>query len=255
MKKPLLSVIAGGAVLLSFAVYALVGWSTFNPSSAAGFAAGNATIKGKVIYDGKPPKRKEIKVTEKKCAAHLHGKPIPADNLVVSSDGGIKWAFVYVKSGVKGKYDPPAKPVVLNQQGCMYTPHVFGAMVGQTIEVVNNDPLNHNIHGMPKKNKQWNFAQPKQGMKNPIQLTTSEVMIKIKCDVHPWMGSYCGILPHPFYSVTKDDGSFEIKNLPPGTYTIESWHENKKLGKKTEKVTVKAGETKEITFKYKPKSS
>ncbi|MCS6861112.1 MAG: hypothetical protein NZT92_12415, partial [Abditibacteriales bacterium] len=113
MKRLLLSLIAGGTVLLSLAVYVLVGWSTFHPAPAVGAASGNATIKGRVIYDGKPPKRKEIKVTEKKCSAHLKGKPIPADNLVVSSDGGIKWAFVYVKSGVKGKYDPPAKPVVL----------------------------------------------------------------------------------------------------------------------------------------------
>ncbi|CUT00163.1 Carboxypeptidase regulatory-like domain-containing protein, partial [Candidatus Kryptobacter tengchongensis] len=115
----------------------------------------------------------------------------------------------------------------------------------------NSDPLLHNVHAMPKKNKPFNIGQPVKGMKSYYTFTTPEIMVPFKCDVHPWMSAYAGVLDHPFFSVTDDKGGFEIKNLPPGTYTIEAWHE--KLGTQTQTVTVKAGETKTIEFTFERK--
>lgn len=214
--------------------------------------AQNATIKGVVKFKGEAPKPRLISMkADKQCDAIHGGKPVTAEDFVVNQNGTLKWVFVYVKEGVKGKYNPPAQPVVLDQQGCWYHPHVFGIMVGQKLEIRNSDPLLHNIHSVPKKNKPFNIGQPTKGMKNEFVFTTPEVMIPIKCDVHPWMSGYAGVLDHPFYSVTNDKGEFEIKNLPPGTYTIEAWHE--KLGTQTQTVTVKAGETKTIEFTFERK--
>jgi plastocyanin len=209
------------------------------------FAQGKATIKGKIIYDGTPPAPRKINPSEKKCKAHLKGKPIAAEELVVNSGNkGIKWAFIYVKSGLKSNPPAPNKPAVIDQVGCVYSPHVFGIVTGQTLEIRNSDPLGHNIHCLAKKNPQFNIGQPKKGMKENKKFNVEEVMVKFKCDIHSWMSSYCGVLKHPFYSVSGDDGSFAIKDLPPGTYTIALWHE--KLGTQTKSVTVKAGETKDL---------
>ena len=212
----------------------------------------NATLKGVVKFKGEAPKPRLISMkADRQCDAMHGGKPVEAEDVVVNQNGTLKWVFVYVKEGVKGKYNPPAEPVVLDQQGCWYHPHVFGIMVGQKLEVRNSDPLLHNIHAMPKKNKPFNIGQPVKGMKSYYTFTEPEVMVPFKCDVHPWMSAYAGVLDHPFFSVTGDKGEFEIKNLPPGTYTIEAWHA--KLGTQVQTITVKAGETKTIEFTFERK--
>ncbi len=214
--------------------------------------AQNATIKGVVKFKGEAPKPRLISMkADRQCDAIHGGKAVTAEDFVINQNGTLKWVFVYVKEGVKGKYNPPEEPVVLDQQGCWYHPHVFGIMVGQKLEIRNSDPLLHNVHSTPKKNKPFNIGQPVKGMKNIFTFTTPEVMVPFKCDVHPWMSAYAGVLDHPFYGVTNDKGEFEIKNLPPGTYTIEAWHE--KLGTQTQSVTVKAGETKTIEFTFERK--
>lgn len=212
----------------------------------------NATLKGVVKFVGEAPKPRLISMkADRQCDALHSGKQLPAEDIVVNQNKTLKWVFVYVKEGVKGKYNPPAEPVVLDQQGCWYRPHVFGIMVGQKLEIRNSDPLLHNVHATPKKNKPFNIGQPVKGMKSYYTFTTPEIMVPFKCDVHPWMSAYAGVLDHPFYSVTNDKGEFEIKNLPPGTYTIEAWHE--KLGTQTQTVTVKAGEVKTIEFTFERK--
>jgi len=214
--------------------------------------AQNATVKGVVKFTGEAPKPRLISMkADRQCDAMHGGKQVTAEDIVVNQNRTLKWVFVYVKEGVKGKYNPPNEPVVLDQQGCWYHPRVFGIMVGQKLEIRNSDPLLHNVHATPKKNKPFNIGQPVKGMKNYVTFTTPEVMVPFKCDVHPWMAAYAGVLEHPFYSVTNDKGEFEIKNLPPGTYTIEAWHE--KLGTMTQTVTVKAGETKAIEFTFERK--
>jgi plastocyanin len=212
----------------------------------------NATVKGVVKFVGEAPKPRLISMkADRQCDAIHGGKSVTAEDVVVNPNGTLKWVFVYVKEGVKGKYNPPNEPVVLDQQGCWYQPHVFGIMVGQKLEVRNSDPLLHNIHATPKKNKPFNIGQPVKGMKSYHTFDTPEIMVPFKCDVHPWMSAYAGVLDHPFFSVSNDKGEFEIKNLPPGTYTIEAWHE--KFGTLTQTVTVKPGETKQIEFTFERK--
>src|SRR6267378_4361063 len=150
----------------------------------------------------------------------------------------------------------PAVPMIvmsgdkktIDQRGCTYHPHVFGMMANQQLEILNSDPLLHNIHALPKNSPQFNMAQPKQGAKNVKTFTSPEVMVKFKCDVHSWMSAYAGVLDHPFYSVTDDKGSFEIKNLPAGEYDIEAWHEV--YGAQTMHVTVGAADTKTVNFTF-----
>lgn len=206
-----------------------------------------ATVKGKVVYEGTPPPPGKITPSEKKCKAHLHGESIPKEDLVVNK-GAIKWVIVHVKDA-KGEFSPPRKPVTIDQQGCRYRPHVLAFQTGQTINIKNSDPLNHNIHTLPKKNPVINISQPKPATVQK-EISVPEIF-KVKCDVHPWMASYWGVFDHPFFAVTGDDGGFTISNLPAGTYTIEAWHE--KLKTQSQKVTVKAGETKQISFAFQGK--
>jgi plastocyanin len=157
---------------------------------------------------------------------------------------------VYVKDGLGDlKFPVPTTPAVLDQQGCWYEPRVFGIQVGQPLNIVNSDETLHNVHAVPMANREFNRGQGLKGLKFTTTFTTPEVMVPFKCDVHKWMNAWIGVVPHPFYATSGSGGSFSIKGLPPGTYTIEAWHE--KLGTMTQTVTVGAKETKPITFNFK----
>ena len=231
---------------------------------------GTAVIKGKVTFEGTPPKPKPLAIAGDNHCVQKNTTPVADQGTIIYSKDGntIPYVFVYVKNGVKGKYTPPANPVVIDQSGCMYHPHIFGMIAGQAIDIKNSDSTNHNIHSLAKKNPTFNFAQAQQGMVKNLTgndtFTREEIMVKIKCDVHAWMSTYVGVLTHPFFDVTKSHsgpggdgtdggdkskrGTFEIKELPAGEYEIEAWHEN--FGTMTQKVAVKDGETKEIEFKF-----
>jgi plastocyanin len=169
---------------------------------------------------------------------------------VVGPDSGLENVFVSVKSGLGARTFPaPTAPVVLDQQGCHYTPHVVGVQVGQPLEIVNSDDTLHNVHAVPQVNEEFNIGQPIKGMKNTRKFTAREVAILFKCDVHGWMNAYVGVVEHPFFAVTAGGGRFSLETLPPGTYEIEAWHE--KLGTETQTVTVGEKETKDISFTFK----
>lgn len=206
-----------------------------------------ATITGKVLFEGAAPEPEEIALDEACQAAHHYQKKYRQDFLV-NENKTLRNCFVYIKSGLEKEFAPPSEPFLLDQKGCDYTPRVFGVQVGQRIEIRNSDPILHNVRGAARANRVFNFMQPKQGQVDEKVFDKPEVMVQFKCDVHPWMSSWCGVLPHPYFSVTGEDGTFTIKNLPPGTYTLEAWHEV--LGRKTIEVTVTANETKEIEFQY-----
>jgi plastocyanin len=170
--------------------------------------------------------------------------------LLVGPGNGLQNAFVYVKDGLGDrKFSPPQTPVVLDQKGCKYMPHVFGVQVGQTVTIVNSDPTLHNVHAVPKANSEFNFGQAVKGMKTNRVFDKPEVMVPFRCDVHGWMAAYGGVLSHPYFAVSNADGSFEIKGLPAGTYTVEVWHE--RLGTQTTTVTVdgKSGAKASVAFK------
>jgi plastocyanin len=207
------------------------------------------TVRGTVSLNGPVPKAKLNKAlaADPACAG-CHLETPAKDDLVVSAAGGVRWAFVYVKKGLEGKtFTPPETPVLIDQVGCIYTPHMVGAVVGQTVNFKNSDKFLHNVHGLPFSNKEFNFSTG-PGATVGTKFANSEVMVRVKCDVHPWMGSWIGVLDHPFFAVTDADGKFEIKGLPQGTYTLGVWHEGLS---KPDRVIVVAGDRTE-DFKLDP---
>jgi plastocyanin len=233
------------------------GGSTTNTSTAAAPPPGATKIdpatagdiKGTVTLNGTAPKNEPIRMNaDPVCLKEAKGAQ-SQETYMVSGDGKLANVFVYVKDGLGNyAYDPPTDNATIDQKECRYHPHVFGMRVGQTLTIINSDPTLHNIHALPKGNTEFNTGQPIQGMKTTHTFSNKEVMVPFKCDVHGWMNAYVGVLDHPYFAVTKDDGSFELKGLPPGTYTIEAWHE--KLGAKTQSVTLGAKETKDANFAF-----
>jgi hypothetical protein len=188
-----------------------------------------ASISGQVKVKGEVKKRKKIKMdADPKCAA-LHSDTPMMDDVVVDADGNVQWAFVYVKKGAEGKKPEALAPAVINQTGCRYEPHVLGIVVGQDLVIKNSDDLLHNIHALPFTNKEFNFGQPTKGLEEKKQFTAQEIMVKVKCDVHPWMSAWIGVVDHGFFAVTGADGKYAIPGgLPDGKYTVEVWHEGYK---------------------------
>jgi plastocyanin len=230
--------------------------STAAPAGAAGGQkvdpATTGTVTGTVTLDGTAPKNEAIKMNaDPVCLREAKGTQTQETYMVGADGKALANVFVYVKDGL-GNYvfDTPTESAKIDQKECRYHPHVFGMRVGQPLEIVNSDPTLHNIHAMPKANQEFNNGQPIQGMKMTHTFTAKEVMVPFKCDVHGWMNAYVGVLDHPYYAVTKEDGKFELKDLPAGTYTIEAWHE--KLGTQTSSVTIAAKETKDVPFTFKP---
>ena len=206
-------------------------------------------ITGVVSFDGVAPKNEPIKMNADPVCVKENPTAQTQETWEVDN-GKLANVFVYVKDGL-GNYafDAPTGSVTIDQMGCRYHPHVFGIRVGQTLEIKNSDPTLHNIHALPMGNKEFNTGQPIQGMITKHTFDSKEVMVPFKCDVHGWMNAYVGVLDHPFFAVTGKDGKFSIMGLPPGTYTIEAWHE--KGGRQTAMVTVGPKETKEANFTFK----
>jgi plastocyanin len=205
-------------------------------------------VAGKITFEGTPPASQPIQMAADPNCARMHTTPVNTEFVVVGEGGGLANAFVYLKSGVQGDFPAPSEPVVLDQQGCQYVPHVIGIQVGQPLEIVNSDETLHNIHAMPKNNKEFNIGQPVKGLKTQRTFDSTEVMVPFKCDVHKWMNSYAGVLEHPFFAVTGADGSYTIEGVPPGSYTVEVWHEQ--LGTKEINATVAEGATADASASY-----
>ena len=206
-----------------------------------------ATISGRINLQGTPPKQEKLKTaSDPNCTATVY-----TESYVTGQGGTLQNVFVYVKDGLGSRTFPvPTTPVVLEQKGCTYIPHVLGVMAGQPLELRNGDPTLHNIHAIPEANREFNMGQPIQGMKQQHIFSAKEVLVPFKCDVHSWMNAQVGVVDNPFFAVTGNDGTFELKGLPPGTYTIEAVHE--KLGRQTQTITVGPKETKsDVSFTFK----
>ncbi len=196
---------------------------------------GAASITGVVHFTGTAPANPAIDMAEEPDCEVKH-TGTPRDPQVVVGDGMLANVFVYIKSGVEGSYTPPSAPVALDQNGCLYDPRVFGVMVGQPIEILNSDPMMHNIKAIPEENRGFNISQPVEGMTTRRTFKTPEVMVPFECNVHGWMHSFVGVLDHPFYATSGPDGSFTIEGVPAGTYEVGAWHEV--FGTQTMTVTV-----------------
>ena len=204
-----------------------------------------ATVSGTVKYDGSAPKPAKIDMSQD---AACKGDNM-AETLVV--DGGkLANVFVYVKDGLGDRtFDVPKDSVTIDQKGCQYHPHVLGVMTGQNVEIKNDDQTTHNIHPTPKDNREWNESQPPSAAPIEKSFAREEIMLPVKCNQHPWMKMYVNVVKSPFYAVTDKDGKYEIKGLPPGTYTLGFVQE--KLGEQTQQVTVAPKDSKTVdqTFK------
>ena len=205
-------------------------------------------ITGVIKLDGTAPAPQPITMDSDPYCEKQPGNS--TETVVVGEGSALQNVFVYVKDGLGNRVFPvPSTPVVLDQKGCRYAPHVLGIQVGQTLEIHSSDNTLHNVHAVPQQNREFNEAHQLAGIKHDHVFSTKEVMIPFKCDVHKWMNAYLGVLDHPFYAVTGGNGRFELKGLPPGTYTIEAWHE--KLGTQTQMVTIGEKQTSDVSFTFK----
>lgn len=216
-----------------------------------GVAIAASSITGVVTFAGTAPALRPITMDAEPICAKVHaGKPMMPEVLVLGTGNTMGNIMVWVSKGLPaGKTWPaPAAPVVLEQKGCQYVPHVMGAVMGQSYKILNSDGILHNIHTLPKVNASFNRGQPATVKEMSTTFPKAEDMFQVKCDVHPWMSAYIGVFTHPFFSVTGTDGKFTISGLDPGTYEISAWQE--RLGTQTASITVAANEAKSQNFKF-----
>ena len=214
-----------------------------DPVDAA--TAGN--IAGSIVFEGDAPSMAVIDMSQESVCADKHSSTPMIQEVVVNSNGTLANVFVYVKEGLESLQFPTPGPVVLDQNGCVYLPHVLGVMVGQDITIRNSDGLLHNINASPTVNRGFNSSQP-VSMESTRSFGSAEIMVPLRCDVHGWMTAYVGVVDHPKHSVSNGSGAFSLSTLPPGDYVIEAWHE--RYGTQTQNVTVTTGETTEVTFTF-----
>ncbi|KAF0246747.1 MAG: hypothetical protein FD180_418 [Planctomycetota bacterium] len=212
--------------------------------------AGTAgSISGAVKFEGTPPTER---VNSAEADAYCHGKHpdgIKSESSVIGAGGELANVFVWIKKGITGKFPLPSEPVTLRQTGCRYEPHVLGLRNGQELLIRNEDETMHNVHSLPKANEEFNFAQTKKGDEAKKKLSAQEVMVKFKCDAHGWMSAWVGVVNHPYFAVTGADGKFELKNVPPGEYEVEAWHE--KFGKQQQALKVETKGDAKLSFTFK----
>jgi plastocyanin len=246
MRLTFLLVFSGCAVALALVTSACKGEEPPPPPAAVTNPVDPATagsIAGVVKFEGKAITMDSDSYCEKQPKN-------TTESIVVGDGSGLQNVFVYVKDGLGDRVFPvPSTPAVLDQKGCRYVPHVLGVQVGQTLEIASSDNTLHNVHAVPQQNREFNMAHQLAGIKHTHVFSTKEVMVPFKCDVHKWMNAFVGVLDHPFYAVTAGNGHFELKGLPPGTYTVEAWHE--KLGTQTQMVTVGEKQASDVSFTFK----
>ncbi len=208
----------------------------------------SGTITGTIHFTGTPPRRIQIDMGQDPVCSL---SPANYTEQYVTGKDGLENVFVYVKSGLGDKaYAPSSTPVVVDQKGCRFTPHVVGVMVGQRVEFTNSDATMHNVHMTPSdaKNQSVDISEAPSTPGESRTLAAPELMVPVRCNNHPWMEGFINAISNPFYAVSGDDGHFTIKGVPPGTYTIAADHEV--MGEKTATVTVAPHQTATVDFTY-----
>jgi plastocyanin len=221
---------------------------------AASDPATAGTITGKVTFSGKAPVMPVLDMSANPACERLNHAARRAEEVIVNENGTLRNTFIRIKSGLpNARWSPPASAAKLDQEGCVYEPHVLGLMVGQTLEISNSDTVNHNIHANAKVNEGWNVTEPPRAEKRTARFEKEEIMFPVTCGVHPWMRAYLAVVSHPFFAVTGPDGTFLLKDVPPGTYTVEAVHE--KYGKKEMQIVMAPKESKQLDFQFTAEAS
>lgn len=226
-------------------------------ANAVAYSGPTGTVTGVVSFAGTPPAAKKIDSSADPVCAQKNPTLETEDTVV--KDGKLANAFVYIKDGTTAdgkkvgdfKWDPPSTAVKLDQDGCHYRPHVVGIQTNQKLSITNSDPTQHNIHPTPKKNPEWNQSQPNGAPPIEKTFTVAEVLVPVKCNQHPWMKAYVGVMKTPFFAVSAADGTFTITGVPAGTYTLAAWKEGGANGtEKTIQVKVDANGSAKADFSF-----
>jgi plastocyanin len=227
----------------------LAGLALAGRAGGAGSPARPATgaISGKVTYTGTPPKMKPIDMAKEPSCAKQHATPVMTENVATGPENALQYVVVYISAG-DAAGAAPAETVRYDQKGCQYLPHVLPMQAGQVLQIYNDDQTSHNIHPLAKVNPEWNKSQPTGSAPINTKYDKPE-FIPVKCNIHPWMHGYFAVLSTSHYVVTGQDGSFSLKGLPAGKYTVSAWQEQ--YGTQTQEVTVGTGETKAVNFTFK----
>src|SRR5215472_8457620 len=242
MKKIYLSIATFASLLLGMTMLCAAGGMSGGPAS------GGASVAGVVKFQGTAPRPTRIDMSADPFCARAHSSPLTTEDLLVGAKGGLENVVVYISDGLGAATFPvPDQPAVMEQKGCQYKPHVLAMRAGQKLSVINSDATTHNIHPMPNNNREWNVSQP-HGVPVEQVFAREEIAISVKCNVHPWMRSYIAVIKNPYFAVTDSNGNFDLRDLPPGSYTLQAWHE--KLGSKMQKITVGPGEAKTVDFVF-----
>lgn len=236
---------------ISFAVFVLLFVCVIMLCSAGRIetaaVAGGASVTGVVKFKGTAGRPARLDMSADPFCAQAHSSPATTEDLLTDANGGLENVVVYVSDGLGTSTFPiPDEPAVMEQKGCQYKPHVLAMRASQKLKVVNSDDTTHNIHPEPNNNREWNVVQH-HGVPIEQVFAREEIAISVKCNIHPWMRSYIAVLKNPYFAVTGKNGSFELKDLPPGSYTIQAWHE--KLGTRTQKITL-GGASQTVEFDF-----
>jgi hypothetical protein len=210
---------------------------------------GNNAIVGRVFFQGEAPTPKIIRMNQDPACEQEGSATVYSEEVVINSDGALANVFVYIKAGLGSRrYATPETPIILDQRHCRYVPRVFGIQIGQTLKILNGDRTLHNVHASAESNKSFNLAMSAAEKVRTRVFDHAEVMIPLRCNVHPWMIAYAGVLEHPFFSVTDTTGGFKLSALPAGEYEIEAWHEL--FGRLVQNVKLAEAETTTIAFTF-----
>jgi plastocyanin len=216
-----------------------------DPTVDPGFTG---SVKVEVLFTGTPPEPQALNLASAPQCAAAHPEPV-YDQSVVVQNGKLVNAVVWIKSGMGARrFAAPTEPVVIDQRGCIYHPHVAAAMIGQPVQFVNSDPEPHNVHGRPNIVSSWNFMMSRKNSMRTLTFDKEEVAIEVGCDIHPWMRAYLAVVGHPYFGVTTAGSPVVLSGVPVAEYVVGVWHE--KLGLQEQRVTVLPQETATLTFKF-----
>src|SRR5690606_30219426 len=204
-------------------------------------------VKGVVSFEGIVPKGKKLNLP---AGCSQDGSEVYSNEVIVNN-GKLQNVLVRVVSGHEGQSfsEVPKEEVILDQKGCIYTPRVTAARVGQKVTFINSDPIFHNVRSVTKENQKFNMAMPRKDQRETKIFNKPELFLQAKCSVHPWMGAFVAVMDHPYYPITNNKGEFKIPNLPVGTYKVEAWHEV--FGTQVQNLVVKEGAVSELKFNFK----